>query len=293
MKSYKVGDQFKRDGATFQVMGVGRATHGDLYHVAKLGKDGKPSKHEADQDLVSQSSMDSDDKQAKDAKAKTKDLKKDDPKSQAAKEESRAAKVAKRISEASTPDAHQKRVLMDTVRNPDKALMGGPSVADAKKTLKSKFGMTDAQIAALEKSEAKEAKRTDAEIKARIQAIGPLIDKAENENEHATAKKLYQERVDLRSELAQRSLAAKKAQGKPPLSGHKSTMGEAEKKIMLYAMHSETDGKRKIGEFETLKAAAAKADELEDSGKWPEGFDAVAVMPDGSKKMWTGEWENA
>ena len=49
-------------------------------------------------------------------------------------------------------DKRQHDILVDTVRNPNKAFLGGPSVDDAKKTLKSKFGYTDQEIKKLEES---------------------------------------------------------------------------------------------------------------------------------------------
>ena len=49
-----------------------------------------------------------------------------------------------------TARIHQKRICVDTVRNPLKGLfLGGPSAAEAEKTLRERFGFTDAQIAAL------------------------------------------------------------------------------------------------------------------------------------------------
>lgn len=50
-----------------------------------------------------------------------------------------------------TADKHQLRICRETVKNPMKALMGGPSVNESKKTLKEKFGWSDIQIAKLEK----------------------------------------------------------------------------------------------------------------------------------------------
>lgn len=48
-------------------------------------------------------------------------------------------------------DKHQLKILKDTVRNPMKGkFLGGPSAEEAKATLKSQFGWTDAQIKKLE-----------------------------------------------------------------------------------------------------------------------------------------------
>lgn len=41
---------------------------------------------------------------------------------------------------------NQLKVLKDTVRNPAKALMGGPTEAEAVTVLKEKFGYTDKQL---------------------------------------------------------------------------------------------------------------------------------------------------
>ena len=43
-------------------------------------------------------------------------------------------------------DKHQKKIAIDTVKNPSKALLGGPSPEEAEKILKDKFGMSDKQI---------------------------------------------------------------------------------------------------------------------------------------------------
>jgi len=52
----------------------------------------------------------------------------------------------------SVPDKHQKKIAIDTVKNPNKSLMGGPTKAEAIKILKTKFGYTDEQIKKLEES---------------------------------------------------------------------------------------------------------------------------------------------
>ena len=43
-------------------------------------------------------------------------------------------------------DKHQKKIAIDTVKNPSKSLLGGPSPEQAEKMLKDKFGMSDKQI---------------------------------------------------------------------------------------------------------------------------------------------------
>ena len=46
-------------------------------------------------------------------------------------------------------DTRQKRIAIDTVKNPSKALLGGPSASEAEDILKTKFGYSDKQIAKL------------------------------------------------------------------------------------------------------------------------------------------------
>ena len=47
----------------------------------------------------------------------------------------------------SVPDAHQLRILKDTVRNPLKGMfLGGPSAEEAEDILRSKFKFTSEQI---------------------------------------------------------------------------------------------------------------------------------------------------
>jgi len=57
-------------------------------------------------------------------------------------------KTKKLLGEArSVPDKHQKKIAIDTVKNPMKgALLGGPSAKEAEEILRKKFGYSDAQI---------------------------------------------------------------------------------------------------------------------------------------------------
>lgn len=48
-------------------------------------------------------------------------------------------------------DKHQLKIMIDTVKNPNKGLLGGPDADEAKRILKQKFHYTDKQIADLEK----------------------------------------------------------------------------------------------------------------------------------------------
>ena len=49
------------------------------------------------------------------------------------------------------PDRHQLRILKDTVKNPMKGLLGGPSAEEAEKILRTKFHFSDADIARLKR----------------------------------------------------------------------------------------------------------------------------------------------
>lgn len=49
-----------------------------------------------------------------------------------------------------TPDQHQLKIVMDTVKHPMKALLGGPSVEQSKQILRDKFGWSDNRIYGLE-----------------------------------------------------------------------------------------------------------------------------------------------
>lgn len=59
------------------------------------------------------------------------------------------------IFEGNVSDKHQKKIAIDTIKNPDKALLGGPSVKEAEEILRKKFGYTQKQIDQL-KEEIKE-----------------------------------------------------------------------------------------------------------------------------------------
>lgn len=59
--------------------------------------------------------------------------------------------AAKTVPQKGTPKWHQYQIAVDTIKNPNKALMGGPSVKEAKETLKKMFGFSDSDIKELEK----------------------------------------------------------------------------------------------------------------------------------------------
>jgi hypothetical protein len=66
--------------------------------------------------------------------------------------ERQASKRRKRINEISPADKHQKKIAIDTIKNPNKGkFLGGPSAAEAEKILKDKFGYTDSQIKKLKR----------------------------------------------------------------------------------------------------------------------------------------------
>ncbi len=52
-----------------------------------------------------------------------------------------------------TPEWHECRIACDTVRNPAKALLGGPSADEAERKLLNKFGYTQAEVDALKEEE--------------------------------------------------------------------------------------------------------------------------------------------
>ena len=54
-------------------------------------------------------------------------------------------------------DNRQKKIAMDTLKNPKKSILGGPSPEEAEKILKKKFGMSDKQIAKLKEEQIDEA----------------------------------------------------------------------------------------------------------------------------------------
>ena len=47
-------------------------------------------------------------------------------------------------------ERHQLQISLSTVKNPLKVLLGGPSVDEAKRMLKEKFGYTDKEVSDLE-----------------------------------------------------------------------------------------------------------------------------------------------
>ena len=47
------------------------------------------------------------------------------------------------------PKSNQEKIAIDTVKNPNKSLLGGPTASEAEKMLRTKFGYTDKQIAKL------------------------------------------------------------------------------------------------------------------------------------------------
>ncbi len=50
-----------------------------------------------------------------------------------------------------SPEYKQYKIAIDTVKNPDKSLLGGPSEEEAIEILKKKFGYTDKDIQKLQK----------------------------------------------------------------------------------------------------------------------------------------------
>jgi len=65
----------------------------------------------------------------------------------------------------SIPDQHQLRILKDTVRNPAKGFIGGPTAKESEKILREKFHYTDSQISNLK----------TASISARLEVVAYLL----------------------------------------------------------------------------------------------------------------------
>jgi len=91
------------------------------------------------------------------------------------------------VSASSVPDQHQLRILKDTVKNPAKGFLGGPSAAEAEKTLREKFNYTDSQINQLKNGSIKTADESDNilgaktldELKKAVQDMGYEVDDAD------------------------------------------------------------------------------------------------------------------
>jgi len=98
-------------------------------------------------------------------------------------------KTAAKIEPKSTPDKHQLKIAIDTVKNPSKSLLGGPSVEEAKDMLKKKFKYSDDEIKKLEASLADlklgETKVVSSDFSADhwIQSIKKIKDLAKSEDD--------------------------------------------------------------------------------------------------------------
>ena len=64
----------------------------------------------------------------------------------------------KKVPKKGSPDYHQHKIAVDTVRNPMKALMGGPSAKEAEQTLLKKFGYSKKEVEKLKESVVNEGK---------------------------------------------------------------------------------------------------------------------------------------
>ena len=58
--------------------------------------------------------------------------------------------LSKKIPAQGTPEWHQHKIAVDTVKNPNKALLGGPKLEEAKKMLKEYYGYSDKDLETLE-----------------------------------------------------------------------------------------------------------------------------------------------
>jgi hypothetical protein len=73
---------------------------------------------------------------------------------------------------------HQLKILLDTVKNPNKSLLGGPSAEEAEEILKKKFKYTDAQIKKLKDGISKtSAKKTPKEKAKELGLSGAVAEK--------------------------------------------------------------------------------------------------------------------
>jgi hypothetical protein len=68
----------------------------------------------------------------------------------------------KNVPKKGSPDYHQHKIAKDTVKNPRKSFMGGPSVEEAEETLMDKFGYTKKEIEKLKESVVNESLLTEA-----------------------------------------------------------------------------------------------------------------------------------
>jgi hypothetical protein len=64
---------------------------------------------------------------------------------------SRRRVVERFLQAVSVADRHQLKILRDTVKNPLKGMLGGPSAEEAEQILRDKYKYTDAQIRQLKK----------------------------------------------------------------------------------------------------------------------------------------------
>lgn len=65
-----------------------------------------------------------------------------------------------------------------------------------------------------------------------------------------------------------------------------------EENFTLYAERGDTGKKKSMGTYVSLAAAKQHVDKLENSDKWPEGFEAIAVdMKSKKRYMYTDKWE--
>ena len=63
-------------------------------------------------------------------------------------EQKRKAELEKKLG-VNEAKSNQEKIAIDTVKNPNKSLLGGPTASEAEKMLRTKFGYTDKQIAKL------------------------------------------------------------------------------------------------------------------------------------------------
>lgn len=76
----------------------------------------------------------------------------------------------KKVPKKGSPDYHQHKIAVDTVRNPIKSFMGGPSAKEAEETLIKKFGYSKKEVDKLRES-VNEAKSQDPTLKEMVKFL--------------------------------------------------------------------------------------------------------------------------
>lgn len=134
----------------------------------------------------------------------------------------------------------------------------------------------------------KKMKAKDVKVPATMEEVEQIDEKSDPTNPSlwAQAKSLAKQKFDVYPSAYANGWAAKwyKAKG----GGWKTAVSE---EFELHAERAE-GGRKKLGDFATKEQAAAHVEKLEDSGKFPEGHDAVLThKKTGEKHVYTDDWE--